>query len=88
MSKPGPAPRATAVPLNPLLTRAGCSRAGPEVAAGAGRLLCDPVAVRDAVSPLRLYSLRPAVDGLLLVHRLVQAVTRTVLSAEETDYGL
>ena len=56
---------------------------GPEVAAGIGPLLGDPVAAGDAIAALRRYSLvTPAGDGLVLVHRLVQAITRAQLSAQ------
>ena len=56
---------------------------GPEVAAEVGPLIGDPVAAGDAVTALRRYSLvTPAGDGLLLVHRLVQAITRAQLTAE------
>jgi hypothetical protein len=56
---------------------------GPEVAASVGPLLGDPITTWDAVAPLRRYSLiTPAGDGLELVHRLVQYVTRAELSAE------
>lgn len=48
-----------------------------------GPLLGDPVAAGDAVAALRRYSLViPAGDGLVLMHRLVQAVTRAQLTAE------
>ena len=54
---------------------------GPEVAAAVGPLLGDPVAAGDAVAALRRYSLvTPAGDGLVLVHRLVQAITRAQLT--------
>ena len=57
---------------------------GPEVAAVVGPLLGDPVAAGDAITALRRYSLvSPAGDGLVLVHRLVQAITRAQLTAEE-----
>jgi hypothetical protein len=47
-------------------------------------LLRDEVAAGDAIAALRRYSLvTPAGDGLVLVHRLVQAITRAQLSAEE-----
>jgi hypothetical protein len=48
-----------------------------------GPLLADPIAVGDAISVLRRYSLvsTPG-DDLVLVHRLVQAVTRAHLSPE------
>ncbi len=56
---------------------------GPEVAATVGPLLGDAVAAGDAITALRRYSLvSPAGDGLVLVHRLVQAITRTQLTAE------
>ena len=56
---------------------------GPEVAAAVGPLLGDPVAAGDAITALRRYSLvSPAGDGLVLVHRLVQAITRAQLPAE------
>jgi len=56
---------------------------GPEVAATVGPLLGDPVAAGDAITALRRYSLvTPAGDGLVLVHRLVQAITRAQLPAE------
>ena len=53
------------------------------MAAAIGALLGDPVAAGDAVAALRRYSLvTPAGDGLVLVHRLVQAITRAQLTAE------
>ena len=56
---------------------------GPELAAVVGPLLEDPVAAGDAITALRRYSLiTPAGDGLVLVHRLVQAITRAQLPAE------
>ena len=56
---------------------------GPEVAAVAGPLLGDAIAAGDAITALRRYSLvTPAGDGLVLVHRLVQAITRAQLTAE------
>ena len=72
------------VPLALLLasTRAA-GLLGPEVAAVLGSLLGDRVAAGDGVAMLRRYSLvTPAGDGLVLVHRLVQAITRTRLSPE------
>ena len=72
------------VPL--ALLRADEQAAGPlgqEVAAVVGPLLGDPVAAGDAIAGLRRYSLvSPAGDGLVLVHRLVQAITRAQLSGE------
>jgi len=65
------------VPLNLLL--AGAQAAGElssDVAATIGPLLSDRLAAGDALAALRRYSLvTPAGDGLVLVHRLVQAVT-------------
>jgi hypothetical protein len=59
---------------------------GPEAAAGIGPLLGDPVAAGDAITALRRYSLvSPAGEGLVLVHRLVQAITRVQLSMEAAD---
>ena len=58
--------------------------------AGAARvlepLLGDPVAAGDAVTALRRYSLAAlAGNGLVQVHRLVQAITRAQLTAAEAD---
>ena len=78
------------VPLTLLL--AGEQAAGllsREVAATVGPVLGDLVAAGDAVTALRRYSLvTPAGDGLVLVHRLVQAITRAQLSAEEAAHLL
>ncbi len=73
------------VPLGLLLEGdAAADQLGPEVAAAVGGLLGDPVAAGDAVAALRRYSLiTPAGDGLVLVHRLVQAVTHAQLPDEE-----
>ena len=72
------------VPLALLLAgEQAAGRLGPEVAAVVGPLLGDPVAAGDAITALRRYSLvSPAGDGLVLVHRLVQAITRAQLPAE------
>ena len=72
------------VPLALLLAdEQAAGRLGPEVAAAVGPLLGDPVAAGDAITALRRYSLvSPAGDGLVLVHRLVQAITRAQLTAE------
>ena len=52
----------------------------PVVRATIGPLLGDPVAAGDAIAALRRYSLvSPAGDRLVLVHRLVQAITRAQL---------
>jgi hypothetical protein len=73
------------VPLALLLAGdAAADRLSPELAAAVGGLLGDEVAAGDAIAALRRYSLvTPAGDGLVLVHRLVQAITRAQLSAEE-----
>jgi hypothetical protein len=66
------------IPLRLLLQpRPGIGeRLGPLVAPALLRLLEDPLAAADAVAVLRRYSLiTPAGDGLVLVHRLVQAIT-------------
>jgi hypothetical protein len=72
------------VPLVLLLASTeAAGRLGPEAAAAVGPLLGDPVAAGDAVAALRRYSLvTPAGAGRVLVHRLVQAITRGQLSAE------
>ena len=65
------------VPLPLLLADAqGAGDLAPEVAATVRPLLGDPVAAGDAVAALRRYSLVTlAGDGLVLMHRLVQATT-------------
>ena len=75
------------VPLAVLLAGdAAAGRLSPEVAAAVGGLLGDAVAAGDAIAALRRYSLvTPAGDGLVLVHRLVQAITRAQLPADEAD---
>ena len=65
------------VPLALLLAdKQAAAGLAPGVAATVGPLLGDRVAAGDAVAALRRYSLvTPAGDGLVLVHRLVQATT-------------
>jgi hypothetical protein len=71
------------VPLASLLTGPVTGLPGPETAAIVGPLLGNPVAVGDAIAALRCYSLiAPAGDGLVLMHRLVQAVIRARLTVE------
>jgi hypothetical protein len=72
------------VPLALLLAGTqAADKLAPEVAATVGPLLGDPVAAGVAVAALRRYSLvTPAGDGLVLVHRLVQAITRAQASAD------
>jgi hypothetical protein len=67
-----------AIPLRLLLQpRPGLAgQLAPEAAPVLVPLLEDELAVSDAIAALRRYSLaRPAGDGLVSVHRLVQAVT-------------
>jgi hypothetical protein len=73
-----------AVPLVLLLqARPGLTEKLPdEVAPVLGPMLEDELAAKDAVAALRRYSLvRPAGDGLVSVHRLVQAVTADQMPA-------
>ncbi|HEV3291488.1 MAG TPA: tetratricopeptide repeat protein, partial [Streptosporangiaceae bacterium] len=72
------------VPLALLLSDARVAdELDPGVAATTEPLLGDPVAAGDAIAALRRYSLvTPAGDGLVLVHRLVQAVTLARVSAD------
>jgi hypothetical protein len=71
------------VPLRLLLADpAAASELPPGAAEQMGPLLGDAVAAWDAVVAVRRYSLAaPAGDGLALVHRLVQAITRDRLPA-------
>jgi hypothetical protein len=73
------------VPLAMLLTdEQTAALLHPDVAAVIGLLLGDPIVTGDAITALRRYSLiTPAGDGLVLVHRLVQDITRARLTAEE-----
>ena len=75
------------VPLPLLLaSEQPLSLLGPEMGAEIQQLLGDPVAAGDAIAALRRYSLvMPTGDGLVRVHRLVQAVTRAQLSAGAAD---
>jgi hypothetical protein len=50
-------------------------------------VLGDPVAAGDAIAALRRYSLiTPAGDGLVLVHRLVQAITLTQTPTDQQHH--
>jgi len=71
------------VPATLLLAGAqAAAELAPGVAAAVGPLLGDLVAAGDAVAALRRFSLvTTAGDGLVLVHRLVQAVTLAQLPA-------
>jgi hypothetical protein len=74
------------VPLGLLLAADDAAEQLGATTGALGTLLGDPVAVGDAVAALRRYSLvAPAGDGLVQVHRLVQAVTRAQLTATEAD---
>jgi Domain of unknown function (DUF4062)/Tetratricopeptide repeat len=73
-----------AIPMRLLLQPrpALAEQLGPEVAGVLVPLLEDALAVGDAVAALRRYSLaRPAGAGLVSVHRLVQAITASQMSA-------
>jgi len=73
------------VPWRLLLTaRPGLAgQLGPDVEPVLGRLVDDRLAAADAVAALRRYSLvSPVADGLVLVHRLVQAVTAGQMPAD------
>ena len=71
-------------PLGLLLARQDVARRLANAAGALGPLLGDPLAAGDALAALRRYSLAsPAGDGLVQVHRLVQAVTRAQLTAEQ-----
>jgi hypothetical protein len=73
-----------AIPLRLLLQpRPGLAgQLNPQVAGVLVPLLDDELAAGDAVAALRRYSLaRPAGDGLVSVHRLVQAVTTDQMPA-------
>ena len=71
------------VPLAMLLAgKQAAGLLGSEVVATVQPVLGDAVAAGDAIAALRRYSLvSPAGDGLVLVHRLVQAITRSQLPA-------
>ena len=72
------------VPLALLADAQIADKLGPAVEAAVGPLLGDRVEVGDAVAALRRYSLvTPAGGGAVLVHRLVQAVTRAQVPADE-----
>jgi Tetratricopeptide repeat len=76
------------VPLRLLLQdRPGLAgKFSPEVGGMLVPLLEDELAARDAVEALRRYSLiRPAADGAVLVHRLVQALTADRMGGELLD---
>jgi hypothetical protein len=71
------------VPLTLLLaSRKAAARLSSKVTAEVVSLLGDPIEAGDAIAALRCHSLiTPAGDGLVLVHRLVRAVSRQ--SADE-----
>jgi S-adenosyl methyltransferase len=75
------------IPLKLLLaSQQAAGLLSPEVEDTIGPLLGEPVTAGDAITALRRYSLiAPAGNGLVLVHRLVQAITRAQLTAEEAS---
>ena len=73
------------VPLRLLLQAEGGpnSQFGPDVSPALTPLLSDPLAIWDAIAALRRYSLVTVRgDGVVLMHRLVQAVTLDHMPAE------
>ena len=67
-----------------LLLRPNRKRLRKRAAQLIGPLLDDPIQATDAVSALRRYSLiTPAGDGMILMHRLVQAVAVDFIPDEE-----
>jgi hypothetical protein len=74
------------IPLALLLAtsrRTGRRILGKEILSIIQPLLGDPIAAADAVAALRRYSLvTPAGHGQILVHRLVQAVTISLMTAQ------
>lgn len=78
-----------AIPYRLLLTANPAPRLSLDAEAGAllGPLLNDILAVGDAVTALRRYSLTsPAIRGTVSVHRLIQAVTADELG--DTEYAV
>ncbi len=74
-----------AVPWRLLLTPTTglAEKLGPDVAPVLGQLLDDRLTAGEAVAALRRYSLvSPVADGLVLVHRLVRAVTADRMPAD------
>jgi hypothetical protein len=74
-----------AIPLRLLLQSCPglAGRLAPKVALVLAPLLEDELAAGDAIAALRRYSLvTPSADGLVSVHRLVQAVTADQMPAE------
>jgi hypothetical protein len=74
-----------AIPLSLLLQpRPGLDdKFDPEIAPLLVPVLEDPLTANDAIAALRRYSLiSPPVDGSVWMHRLVQAITLTQLTAE------
>ncbi len=73
------------VPLGLLLADQAAGLLSPE-AVGIGPLLGNPVTTGDAIIALRRYSLFSlAGNGLVQVHRLVQAIIRSRLTADEVS---
>jgi hypothetical protein len=75
------------VPLTALLSDGEiAARLPPDAAATVGPLLGNPVAAGDAIAALRRFSLiTPAGDGLVLVHRLVQAITLVRMAEDQAN---
>jgi len=77
------------IPLNMLLDSEKVAKLpAPEMTAIVRPLLGDPLAAGDVIRALRRYSLvTGAGDGLVLVHRLTQAVLCDSLTAEEAAHA-
>ena len=74
------------VPLGLLLAREDApARLEAEAGRALGPLLGDPIAIGDAVIALGKYSLATTGDGLVQVHRLVQAITSAEISTDEAS---
>ncbi|MEN3537954.1 FxSxx-COOH system tetratricopeptide repeat protein [Microbispora sp. ZYX-F-249] len=59
----------------------------PDTPADLAEALTDPLRRLDVTRALRKYSLADTEDGLLSIHRIVQAVTRADLGAEEPRWA-
>lgn len=75
------------VPVDLLLSNAiPAGQLEPGVASVLGALVGDKLAIDDAVAALRRYSLvSPAADRMLLIHRLVRAITLSHMQPDASD---
>ncbi|AKT39975.1 FxSxx-COOH system tetratricopeptide repeat protein [Chondromyces crocatus] len=65
------------------IPREGLARAGEHVPPQLAEAMADPFALDDAVAALRRYSFMEVHEGVISVHRLVQAVVRDRLPEED-----